>query len=96
MFRLLRRAGQASLLAFATLLAACGGGGDSSPSSAGGAQTSSGIGQLAIHLTDSQGCDYRSVWVTVEQIRTHQSATAGDGDSGWRELTLSPPGVSTC
>lgn len=90
MFRLLRRAGQASLLAVATLLAACGGGGDSSSSSAGGAQTSSGIGQLAIHLTDSQGCDYRSVWVTVEQIRIHQSATAGDGDSGWRDLTLSP------
>lgn len=79
--RLLRRAGQAGLLAFATLLAACGGGGDSS---------SSGTGQLAIRLTDSQGCDYRSVWVTVEQVRIHRSASAGDSDGGWESLTLSP------
>ena len=88
--RLLRRAGQASLLAIATMLAACGGGGDSGSPTSGGTQTTSGIGQLAIRLTDSQGCDYRSVWVTVEQVRIHQSATAGDSESGWRGLTLSP------
>jgi len=89
----LRRAGQAGLLACFALLAACGGGSDagtSAPTGSPGASTSSGLGQLAISLTDSQGCDYRSVWVTVEQVRIHQNDTAGDGDGGWRELNLSP------
>lgn len=85
--RFLRRAGQAGLLALGTLFAACGGGGDSGTSSGG---SGSGVGQLAIGLTDSQGCSYRSVWVTVEQVRIHQSSSAGDDDGGWRELTLSP------
>ena len=88
--RRFRRASQACVLAFATLLAACGGGGDSSSSSSGGTETPSGSGQLAIRLTDSQSCDYRSVWITVEQVRIHQSAAAGDSDGGWRDLTLSP------
>jgi hypothetical protein len=89
--RLLRRAGQAGLLAFAALLAACGGGGDSGtpPPSTGGSDSNA-LGQLAVRLTDSQGCDYRSVWVSVEQLRIHQSDSAADGDGGWRELTLSP------
>jgi hypothetical protein len=91
--RLLRQAGQAGLLALAALLGACGGGSDSGNSTSAGStggQTPSGLGQLAISLTDSQGCDYKSVWVTVEQVRMHQSDTADDGDGGWRELNLSP------
>jgi hypothetical protein len=92
MLRYLRRAGQAGLLALATLLAACGGGSDPASGSRGvtGGQSSSGLGQLAISITDSQGCNYRSVWVTVEQVRVHQSSTADDGDGGWRELNLTP------
>ncbi len=93
LLRLLRQTGQAGLLALATLLAACGGGGDpgtSTSTDSTGGQASSGLGQLAISLTDSQGCDYRSVWVTVEQVRIHQNNTADDGDGGWRELNLSP------
>jgi hypothetical protein len=72
LFRLLRQTGQAGLLALATLLVACGGGSDPGTSTSTGStgstggQSSSGVGQLAISLTDSQGCDYRSVWVTVE------------------------------
>ena len=89
----LRRAGQAGLFALATLLAACGGGTDpvsGSGNSTGGQSSSSSLGQLAISLTDSQGCDYKSVWVTVEQVRIHQSSTADDGGGGWRDLNLSP------
>jgi hypothetical protein len=82
MARLLRRAGQAGLLALAAVLAACGGGGDT--------PSANGVGQLAIRLTDAQGCDYRSVWVTVERVRIHRSATAGEADGGWQDLYLSP------
>jgi hypothetical protein len=90
--RHLRQAGQAGLLALATLLAACGGGSDpaSGSSSATGGQSSNSLGQLAISLTDSQGCDYKSVWVTVEQVRIHKDSSAGDGDGGWLDLNLSP------
>lgn len=84
-----RRAGQAGLVALGALLAACGGGGDSGSSSSGG-QTSSELGQVAIRLTDSQSCDYRSVWITVEQVRIHRNADAADSDGGWRDLSLSP------
>jgi hypothetical protein len=79
--RLLHRAGLAGLLAFATLLAACGGGGDA---------TSTANGQLRIRLTDSQSCNYESVFVTVTEVRVSQSSTASDSDSGWETLTLSP------
>ncbi len=80
--RLLHRAGLAGLLAFATLLAACGGGGDG---------TSTANGQLRIRLTDSQSCNYESVFVTVTEVRVSQSSTASDSDlAAWVPLTLSP------
>ncbi|WP_428420794.1 DUF4382 domain-containing protein [Methylibium sp.] len=60
------------------LLAACGGGG--------GAEA----GRLSVRLTDSQGCSYKQVFVTVERVRVHRSATAADDDGGWQELLLSP------
>jgi hypothetical protein len=82
----LRRACQTGLLALVAVFAGCGGG-DSGSS---GGPTSSELGQLAIRLTDSQNCDYRSVWVTVEQVRIHQSALADDGAAGWSILNLSP------
>jgi hypothetical protein len=62
----------------AVLLAACGGGG-------GGG----GEGTLRVALTDAPSC-YQHVWVTVEKVRVHTSASAADGDAGWRELVLSP------
>jgi hypothetical protein len=72
----------AGLLAFATLLAACGGGGDG---------TSTANGQLRIRLTDSQSCNYESVFVTVTEVRVSQSSTASDSDlAAWVPLTLSP------
>jgi len=79
--RLLHRVGLASLLAFATLLAACGGGADG---------TSTANGQLRIRLTDSQSCNYASVFVTVTEVRVSQSSTASDSESGWQTLTLNP------
>ncbi|MCU0921462.1 MAG: DUF4382 domain-containing protein [Burkholderiaceae bacterium] len=83
----LRRACQTGLLALVAVFAGCGGGGDSTSTDG---PASNDLGQLAIRLTDSQSCDYRSVWVTVEQVRIHQSAAADDGAAGWRVLNLSP------
>jgi Domain of unknown function (DUF4382) len=83
--RLLHRAGLAGLLAFATLLAACGGGGGD------GGGTSTANGQLRIRLTDSQSCNYESVFVTVTEVRVSQSGTASDSDAtAWVPLTLNP------
>ncbi len=59
-------------------LAACGGGG-------GG-----GTGTLRVALTDAPACKYESVNVTIEKVRVHQSANAGDNDGGWSEITLNP------
>lgn len=67
-------------LAAATLLAACGGGG-SSPDT----------GTMRLSLTDAPACGYDSVFVTVERVRVHQSATAENSDSGWSEVVLAAP-----
>lgn len=67
-------------------LAACGGGG------AGGGISGTGApqGTLRLALTDAPSCGYDNVYVTVQTVRVHQSASAGDADSGWSEITLSP------
>jgi hypothetical protein len=70
-----------SLLAgasLASLLAACSGGG------------SGGTGTLGVSLTDAPSCGYDKVNVTVSKVRVHQSASAGAGDGGWTDITLSP------
>src|SRR5574343_1332534 len=69
-----------SAVAVSTLVA-CGGGGGSSAST----------GTLQLAMTDSPGCGYDHVYVTVTKIRVHQSATAADSDSGWRELAITSP-----
>ena len=69
-------------IAAAALLAACGGSGD------GGTGATSGTLRLA--LTDAPSCGYDAVKVTVQKVRVHQSATAGDADSGWSEVVLTP------
>src|SRR4051812_38668135 len=76
--RALRWAGTACT---AAVLAACGGGGGGSDG---------GRGTLRMALTDAPSCGYDHVWVTVEKIRVNQSSTAGDSDSGWSDMTLSP------
>jgi hypothetical protein len=67
----------------AAALAACGGGG--SDAGAAGA-----TGSLRVALTDAPSC-YAHVYVTVQKVRVHQSATASDSDAGWSELTLPAP-----
>ena len=62
-------------------LAACGGGGGG-----GGSET----GTLNLALTDAPACGYEAVNVTIEKVRVHQSSNAGDNDSGWSDIVLSP------
>lgn len=68
-------------LSLAGLLAACGGGGGS------GTQAP---GTLGVAMTDAPACGYDAVNVTVNKVRVHQSATAGDQDAGWTDITLNP------
>ncbi|MEO8653703.1 MAG: DUF4382 domain-containing protein, partial [Ramlibacter sp.] len=70
-----------AMLGAVAALVACGGGGGGSDS---------GEGTLRVALTDAPACGYENVWVTVEKVRVHKSASASDEDSGWSELTLSP------
>lgn len=62
----------------AAFLAACGGG-DGQAS-----------GTLSVAMTDAPSCGYDAVNVTVQKIRVHQSASAGENDAGWTDITLNP------
>lgn len=64
----------------AVMLAACGGGGSSAST-----------GTLRLAMTDSPGCGYDHVYVTVNKIRIHQSSSATDTANGWREITVPSP-----
>jgi hypothetical protein len=73
-----------AVIGAAAALAACGGGGGSDGAAA------TGTGTLRVALTDAPSC-YQHVYVTVQKVRVHQSATAGDTDAGWSDLTLAAP-----
>ena len=78
----------ALVLASLAFLAGCGGGsggGDSSTST-----TTPTTGTLSVAITDSPACGYDQVFITVEKVRVHQSATANDTDAGWQEIVLNP------
>jgi hypothetical protein len=77
----------ASAIAAATL-AACGGGGGSSGST--GATPVATAGTLSVALTDAPSCGFDAVNVTVTKVRVNSSATAGDLDAGWTDITLNP------
>jgi hypothetical protein len=77
--RWLARAGAGLAL---VALAACGGGG--------GGDSGGGTGTLRMSITDAPSCGYDHVWVTIDRVRVHRSATAADADSGWSEIVLSP------
>jgi hypothetical protein len=76
-------------LAAASLIACGGGGGDS-----GGSVTPpppvTTFGTLGVALTDAPACGFDAVNITVNKVRVHQSAAAGENDSGWTDITLSP------
>ena len=66
-------------LAFLLFLGGCTGG------------NSGGTGTLKVSLTDLPSCGFDEVNVTVSKVRVHESNTVGGDDSGWRDITLSPP-----
>lgn len=72
------------------LLAACGGEGHGGRGGGGNAGAA-GTGQVTVSLTDAPACGFSAVNITVTKVRIHASSSAGDGDSGWTELPLSPP-----
>jgi hypothetical protein len=82
------RLGSFLLLALCMLLAgagilACGGGGSS---------TSTGHGMVTVSISDPATCagpsgPFAHVYVTITDIQAHTSATAGDSDAGWSDLT---------
>ncbi|OGB02013.1 MAG: hypothetical protein A3E79_13510 [Burkholderiales bacterium RIFCSPHIGHO2_12_FULL_61_11] len=59
-------------------LAACGGGSTPAP------------GTLSVAMTDAPSCGYDEVNVTVNEVRVHQSASAGEKDEGWAKIILNP------
>ena len=78
--------------ACAALLVACGSG--TTNNSTGGSST--GLAKATISLSDPATCKgpsgpFSHVYVTIVDVKAHVSATAGDNDSGWQDLT---PGLS--
>jgi Domain of unknown function (DUF4382) len=67
-------------------LTACGGGGGG-----GGGGSSTPTGTLGVSLTDSPACGFDAVYVTVSQVRVHQSAAASATAAGWSTISLNPP-----
>lgn len=65
------------------VLAACGGGGGSDAAAPA-------TGTLRVALTDAPACGFDQVNVTVERVRAHQSASAGENDPGWTDIVVSP------
>ena len=74
------------LLAATLTLAGCGGGGGGISGTGGTGAANSGT--LRISLTDAPSCGYEQVNVTVQKVRVHQSAGAGETDAGWSEIVL--------
>jgi hypothetical protein len=78
----------ASALAAATL-AACGGGGSSGTTAVTPAPVAT-LGTVTFGITDAPACGFDAVNVTVNKVRVNQSATAGETDAGWTDVTLNP------
>ena len=88
MTRAMKTGIKAALLAVAAsaALVACGGGGDGGVAPAPGP----GSGTLRVALTDAPACGFDEVNVTVERVRAHQSASAGENDAGWTDIVVNP------
>ncbi|MGX6570978.1 DUF4382 domain-containing protein [Cupriavidus necator] len=68
-------------LSGALALAACGGGGGDD----GGGQ-----GTLKVSMTDAPACGFKSVFVTVNKVRVHSSASAETSAGGWVDIDVVP------
>jgi hypothetical protein len=78
---------KSTLLAVTSLLALAGcGGGDGGISGTGAIAT----GTMQLSITDAPSCGYDHVYLSVDRVRIHKSATAVDGDGGWSEVVLNP------
>jgi len=82
----------AVLLASLAFLSGCGGGDGASSTGASATDTviAADTGILSFSITDQPACGYDHVFITVEKVRVHQSANAGDTDAGWHEIVLNP------
>lgn len=69
----------------AAALVACGGG-SSTPAPV--PTPGPAMGTLKASLTDAPACGFDEVNITVNKVRVHQSATAGDADAGWTEIAV--------
>lgn len=69
-----------------SLVAGCGGG-----DGTGAGSPSAGVGTLGVSLTDAPACGYDQVNVTVSKVRVHQSGSADENTSGWKDITLNQP-----
>ena len=94
MTRTMKTSIKAALLAVAASAAvvACGGGGDGGVAPA----PAPGSGTLRVALTDAPNCrvgndELAKVFVTVERVRVHQSADAGETSGGWTDVALNSP-----
>ncbi len=65
------------------LIAACGGGD--------GGGGDAGTGTLHVSMTDAPACGFDHVYVTVNKVRAHTSASAADTDPGWTDIALTTP-----
>ena len=75
------------------VLAACGGGGGGSTAPVAPVPVTApgtGNGTVRVALTDAPACGYDQVNVTVERVRFHMSAAAGDNEAGWTDIVLNP------
>ena len=74
--------------------------GVTTPSGSGGSMTTTaagsdstavaGTGALRLALTDAPACGFDKVYITVERVRVHQSASASDSEAGWSDIVLDP------
>ena len=84
------RVGASLGTAAALLLSACGGGDSAGGGMDPGGNQAGASGTLSISLTDQPACGFDHVFVTVERVRVHPSASAEDSSGGWTDIAVNP------